>query len=132
MPSAIVTKAASKGTKRKESPEKEAFVKKSKKIKTDKVEKGDKPVQEKKVKQAVREEEEKKDKKKKVKSTKKREKLSDDDSESDGGAPLEDQDVDPEEEDIPTAEDGLHPDRAKGVALSSKTSLNVAISDTNL
>lgn len=114
MPSATTTKSAMAGTKRKSAPVKNVHVKESKKPKIDPA-----------VKSAM--------KKEKKAPVKKIEELSDedsDDSDSDGGAPLDykskkhseegDEDLDSESEDIPAAEDGLHPERAKAVATNSE------------
>ncbi len=114
MPSATTTKAAMAGTKRKSAPVKNVHAKESKKPKIDSA-----------VKTAL-----KKGKKAPVKNI---EELSDDDSDdsdSDGGAPLgynpkndngeKDEDRDSEFEELPAAEDGLHPERAKAVATNSE------------
>jgi len=118
MPSADAPKSSMNGTKRKGGPVKEPHVKKPKKAKVE-----DAP-----------EPELKKEKKSKSKSVKKVKKPSSDDDDSDsldsdGGAPIiekraEDMDIDSdvEEEDIPTAEDGLHPERAKVVNQNSASS----------
>jgi pumilio family protein 6 len=106
-----ISKATMNGTKRKGPPVKDTHVKQNKKPKT---ESG--------VKSAM--------KKEKVKPTpvmiRKIEKSSDSDSEgstSDGGVPLQtDPTEDSESEEIPTAADGVHPERAKAVALNSKSS----------
>ena len=115
MPSADAPKSSMNGTKRKGGPVKEPHVKKPKKSKVE-----DAP------------EQVSKKEKSKSKSVKKAKKSrSDDDadlSDSDGGVPIIEKaagamDIDSddeEDEDIPTAEDGLHPERAKVVNQNSK------------
>lgn len=110
MPSAITTKPAMNGTKRKGAPVKDAHVKHSKKPKTDSG-----------LKSAL--------KKEKVKPApvKQVEESSDSDEEdSDGGAPLDgakdakpSSDDSEDDEEIPTVGDGVHPERAKAAAISS-------------
>jgi pumilio family protein 6 len=115
MPTAITAKSTMNGTKRKGGPVREAHVKHNKKPK---IEPG--------VKSVV--------KKEKVKAkaapVPKIEELSLDvssDSDSDGGVPLEESEPteDSDSEEIPTEGDGVHPERAKAVALSSKVSIPV-------
>ena len=113
MPSADAPKSSMNGTKRKGGPVKEPHVKKPK---TAKVKDAPEPV----LKETS--------KSKPVKKAKKPSNDDDsDDSESDGGAPImgdaaEDMDIDSaEEEDLPTAEDGLHPERMKAVNQNSKS-----------
>jgi hypothetical protein len=112
MPTATTTKSAMAGTKRKSSPVKNGHVKESKKPK---IESGLKSALKSKPKSAP---------KKLVESSD-----LDSDSDSDGGAPLDDSPMDLDEEEgedsseedaIPKVEDGLHPERAKAAATSSK------------
>lgn len=113
MPTATPAKSAMAGTKRKSSPVKNRHVKESKKPK---IESGLKSALKIKPKSAP---------KKLVESSD-----LDSDSDSDGGAPLDDSPIDldeeeegedsSEEEAIPRVENGLHPERAKAAATSSK------------
>ena len=120
MPSATTTKTEKSGTKRKDAPVKDAHVKKIKKAK---VESAAKPTLKK-----------EKAKSKPVKKVELSESDDSDDSESDGGVPLiekatKDLDIeeaDDFEEDLPKAEDGLHPDRAKAVVVNSKLPLQLS------
>lgn len=115
MPSATTTKTASAGTKRKSAPVKNVHVKESKKPKIDGA-----------VKSAM-----KKGKSAPVKQVEVSSDEDSEDSDSDGGVPLdyrskkgsekeEDEEAESEEEDIPKAADGLHPDRAKAVVTNSE------------
>ncbi|KAH6719045.1 armadillo-type protein [Leptodontidium sp. MPI-SDFR-AT-0119] len=117
MPSATTTKTASAGTKRKSAPVKNVHVKESKKPKIDGA-----------VKSAM-----KKGKSAPVKQVEVSSDEDSEDSDSDGGVPLdyrskkgsekeEDEEAESEEEDIPKAADGLHPDRAKAVVTNSQSS----------
>ncbi|TVY83193.1 Pumilio homology domain family member [Lachnellula suecica] len=117
MPSAT-PKSAMAGTKRKSAPVKDSYVKESKKAKTSK---------------DVKSSSKSKDKPKPIlKPAPKVEESSDsdsDDSDSDGGVPLKAEsstsDVeenDSDEEDLPKASDGLHPERAKAVVTNSQSS----------
>ncbi|KAG4440010.1 hypothetical protein IFR05_004524 [Cadophora sp. M221] len=117
MPSATTTKTASAGTKRKSAPVKNVHVKESKKPKIDGV-----------VKSAM-----KKGKSAPVKEVEVSSDEDSEDSDSDGGVPLdyqskkgsseeEDEEAGSEEEDLPKATDGLHPDRAKAVVTNGQSS----------
>ncbi|KAH8591663.1 armadillo-type protein [Bisporella sp. PMI_857] len=117
MPSAIAAKPAKAGIKRKDAPAKDEHVKKPKKSKVEPV---SKPA--------------KKERVKALPVKKAAESSDSDDSASedlDGGVALvdkatEDLDIsdsnDSEEEDVPTAQDGLHPERAKAVVTNSQSS----------
>lgn len=101
MPSATTTKPAKAGTKRKSAPEGKVHIK-EKKAKTERKEKTEKSSKSAKPKKAPSPSE------------------SDLDDSDDGGAPIEeDEDLSEEEEDLPKAEDGLHPDRVKAVVANS-------------
>lgn len=110
MPSATSTKSAMAGTKRKSASGKEPHVKEPKKPKTDAA-----------VKPAM-----KKTKSVPVKRVEESNDSEDSDTDMDGGVPLdhrsgEDSDVDMDEDDenLPKATDGLHPERAKAVNVNS-------------
>ncbi|KAF4632415.1 hypothetical protein G7Y89_g5718 [Cudoniella acicularis] len=116
MPSATTTKSAMAGTKRKSAPVKDAYVKESKKVKTESD-----------LKSALKKD--KKDKKPVSKPVKKQRELSDssdEDDDLDGGVPLEsstpDVKEDDSEENLPNASDGLHPDRVKAVVANNQSS----------
>ncbi len=121
MPSATITKTASAGTKRKSAPVKNVHVKGSKKPKIE----GAAKSALKKGKSAPQ---------KKVEVSSEEDSEDSEDSESDGGVALnhqskkggseeEDDEADiEEEEDIPIAADGLHPERAKAVVTNSEDS----------
>jgi pumilio homology domain family member 6 len=115
MPSATATKPAMAGTKRKTAPAKDVYVKENKKAK---------------IGSDVKSSSKSKDKPKPIlKPVQKVEEPSDSDSEdsdSDGGVPLNVEDStseveenESEEEDLPKASDGLHPERAKAVVTNS-------------
>ncbi|TVY48252.1 Pumilio homology domain family member [Lachnellula occidentalis] len=125
MPSATATKSASAGTKRKSAPEKDVYLKEKKKAKIGSDVK------------SVSKSKDKAKPKPVLKKVQKIEQLSEsesDESDADGGVALDvenlkvnDSTSDVEEnnsdsEDLPNAEDGLHPERAKAVVANSQSS----------
>lgn len=119
MPSATTTKSAMAGTKRKSAPVKEGHVKESKKVKTS----AGREMAPKKKGLAVKPP-------RPAKIVEKSASESSDDDDSDGGVPLssmsgvEEDEEDEEEENLPSATDGLHPDRVKAVVANSKLFLS--------
>jgi len=113
MPTATVTKAAMSGTKRKGAPVKSEYVKESKKAK---FEDGKKVVKKSKIVVPL-------PTKKIVKKVEVESEEISEDSDSDGGVPVGDSNDEEEDEDLPKAEDGLHPERAKAVVVNSKSPL---------
>lgn len=112
MPSATTTKSAMAGTKRKSAPVKEVYVKGSKKAKIESAPK-------------MNSKSKKPEKSAKVAPVKKQESSDSDeddlDSDADGGVPLgtSASDVEDDDDEMPNAADGLHPDRVKAVAANS-------------
>ncbi|KAH6678256.1 armadillo-type protein [Halenospora varia] len=114
MPSATTTKSAMAGTKRKSAPVKEGHVKESKKVKTS----AGREMAPKKKGLAVKPP-------RPAKIVEKSASESSDDDDSDGGVPLSSMsgvEEDEEEENLPSAADGLHPDRVKAVVANSQSS----------
>lgn len=118
MPSATSSKAATAGTKRKSAPEKSSLAKEFKKVKIDTA-KPSKVVGK------------SKDVKKSKAALKKEESIASDsdDLEEDGGVPLEaelsEDESEDEDEEMPSAVDGLHPERAKAVSANGTLLLTV-------
>lgn len=110
MPTATISKTTMSGTKRKGAPAKSEYVKESKKAK---FEDGKKVVKKSKIVVPL-------PTKKIIKKVEVESEEISEDSDSDGGVPVGDSNDD-DDEDLPNAADGLHPERAKAVVVNSKS-----------